>query len=138
LAADIGERLGCGAHLAALRRTAIGPLAVSQAHTLAALELLEADARDERLQPVDFLLADLDAARLQANVAASFVPGAVRGLVWDGRDGESAPMTTRAAFSGFAVRQAMIGSCRCGCLREHKRRSQGMSQCLDHRDIGPL
>ena len=31
LAADIGERLGCGAHLAALRRTAIGPLAVSQA-----------------------------------------------------------------------------------------------------------
>ena len=85
LAADIGERLGCGAHLAALRRTAIGPLAVSQAHTLAALELLEADARDERLQPVDFLLADLDAARLQANVAARLCQG--QSVDWSGTAG---------------------------------------------------
>ena len=31
LARDIGERLGCGGYLAALRRTAIGPYTVSQA-----------------------------------------------------------------------------------------------------------
>lgn len=31
LVADIGERLGCGAHVTALRRTAIGPLTVQEA-----------------------------------------------------------------------------------------------------------
>jgi len=31
LARDIGEKLGCGGYLAALRRTAIGPYTVSQA-----------------------------------------------------------------------------------------------------------
>ncbi len=32
LAADVGEALGCGAHLTALRRTAIGPFDVADAH----------------------------------------------------------------------------------------------------------
>ncbi len=85
LAADIGERLGCGAHLVALRRTAIGRLAVGQAHTLAVLESLEADARDEQLLPVDFLLADLDAAKLQASVAARLCQG--QAVDWAGTAG---------------------------------------------------
>lgn len=38
LAHDFGERLGCGAHLTALRRTAIGPYSVENAWTLDALE----------------------------------------------------------------------------------------------------
>jgi tRNA pseudouridine55 synthase len=38
LADDIGARLGCGAHLAALVRTAIGPYTVEQALTLVALQ----------------------------------------------------------------------------------------------------
>jgi len=38
LAADIGEKLGCGAHLSALRRTRSGPFELAQAHTLDALE----------------------------------------------------------------------------------------------------
>jgi tRNA pseudouridine55 synthase len=38
LADDIGSRLGCGAHLSALVRTAIGPFTLSQALTLPALE----------------------------------------------------------------------------------------------------
>ncbi len=75
LAADVGERLGCGAHLVALRRTAIGPLELHQAHTLAALELLEAEARDQLLLPVDFLLADLVAAKLDARAAARLSNG---------------------------------------------------------------
>ncbi|MBA3944689.1 MAG: tRNA pseudouridine(55) synthase TruB [Herpetosiphonaceae bacterium] len=37
LARDVGAALGCGAHLARLRRTAVGPLAVEQAITLDAL-----------------------------------------------------------------------------------------------------
>jgi tRNA pseudouridine55 synthase len=38
LARDLGERLGCGAHLAALRRVAIGPFSDADAVPVAALE----------------------------------------------------------------------------------------------------
>ena len=82
LAADIGERLGCGAHLVALRRTAIGPLELHQAHTLAALELMEAEARDQLLLPVDFLLADLVAAKLDVRAAARLSNGQT--VEWSG------------------------------------------------------
>ncbi|MBI5107786.1 MAG: tRNA pseudouridine(55) synthase TruB [Rhodocyclales bacterium] len=82
LAADVGERLGCGAHLVALRRTAIGPLALHQAHTLAALEALDAEARDQVLLPVDFLLADLVAAKLDARAAARLSNGQT--IEWSG------------------------------------------------------
>ncbi len=85
LAADIGEHLGCGAHLVALRRTAIGPLAVCRAHTLAELELFEADALDQLLLPVDFLLADLDAAKLEADIAARLCQG--QAVDWAGTAG---------------------------------------------------
>lgn len=34
LARELGERLGCGAHLASLRRTAVGPFTVDEAFTL--------------------------------------------------------------------------------------------------------
>lgn len=42
LVEDIGERLGCGAHVAELRRTAAGPFALTQAKTQA--EVLAAEA----------------------------------------------------------------------------------------------
>lgn len=45
LARDLGFALGCGAHLAALRRTAIGPLRVEEAVTPAALEAAFAEGR---------------------------------------------------------------------------------------------
>ena len=38
---DIGEALGCGAHLSALRRTASGALSLRDAHTLESLAALE-------------------------------------------------------------------------------------------------
>ncbi len=44
LARDLGEALGVGAHLTALRRTRVGPFALAQAKTLAELEVdLDAD-----------------------------------------------------------------------------------------------
>ncbi len=50
LAADIGERLGCGAHLESLRRLRSGPFDVSQALTMDQLEQdAEAGRIDERL-----------------------------------------------------------------------------------------
>ncbi|MDA8259309.1 MAG: tRNA pseudouridine(55) synthase TruB [Betaproteobacteria bacterium] len=85
LAADIGERLGCGAHLAALRRTGIGALDIAQAHTLAMLEELAVEARDALLLPPDALLADLAEARLDAAESARLRHGqAVR---WSAEEG---------------------------------------------------
>ncbi|MCC6656562.1 MAG: tRNA pseudouridine(55) synthase TruB [Rhodocyclaceae bacterium] len=59
LAQDIGEVLGCGAHLAALRRTRIGRLRLADAVTLESIEALPPESRHGLLQPADALLADL-------------------------------------------------------------------------------
>lgn len=102
LAADIGERLGCGAHLAALRRTGIGSLDVVQAHSLADLEALTAEARDALLLPPDSLLASLVEVRLDAADAARLRHGqAVR---WAGEEG------TRLRV--YDAEHAFIGVCR--------------------------
>jgi len=58
LAEDIGEHLGCGAHLTGLRRTAIAGFSLAQAHRLDELEQLSPAARDACLLPVDTLLPD--------------------------------------------------------------------------------
>lgn len=85
LAADIGEHLGCGAHLAALRRTGIGDLDVAQAHSLATLETLTTEARDAVLLPPDALLTALGVARLDLADATRLRHGqAVR---WAGVEG---------------------------------------------------
>ena len=58
LAADIGRDLGCGAHLAELRRTAAGAFKLEQAHTL---EQILARPRAELAQ---WILPIMDVARL--------------------------------------------------------------------------
>jgi tRNA pseudouridine55 synthase len=45
LAHDLGQRLGCGAYLSALRRTAVGPFRIERAHSLAILEQAVRDGR---------------------------------------------------------------------------------------------
>ena len=52
LAEDIGKALGCGAHLAALRRTAVGPLTLDDAVELPVLEGMEIEARRACLRPI--------------------------------------------------------------------------------------
>src|SRR5690242_2830086 len=61
LAADLGEALGCGAHLAALRRTASGGFALADAVTFDALDAMDECALDACLKPVDVLVAHLPA-----------------------------------------------------------------------------
>lgn len=51
LAHDLGQKLGCGAHLAALRRTASGELRVENALTLDAIEALTLPEIERRLIP---------------------------------------------------------------------------------------
>jgi tRNA pseudouridine55 synthase len=75
LAETLGEALGCGAHLAGLRRTGSGPLDVAQALTLDALEALDEPARLALLLPPDRLLADWPALQLDATEAARFLTG---------------------------------------------------------------
>lgn len=73
LAEDLGEMLGCGAHLSALRRTGVGGLDLAQAVTL---EALQADADPARwLQPVDALLSSFPAVHLDAALAQRFAQG---------------------------------------------------------------
>lgn len=52
LAHDIGEKLGCGAHLSALRRTASGSFSVNNALTVDALREMDLDAMTARLHPL--------------------------------------------------------------------------------------
>jgi len=62
LAEDIGEALGCGAHLAGLRRTASGRFRIEHAATLE--ELAEPGKRVRRLLPLPALLEGLPRAEL--------------------------------------------------------------------------
>jgi tRNA pseudouridine55 synthase len=75
LAQDLGELLGCGAHLSGLRRTASGSLRVEQAVTLEALAALDEPARDALLQPADALLQSWPEIRLPDDEAGRFLSG---------------------------------------------------------------
>ena len=67
LVQDIGEELGCGAHLNALRRTGAGPFDLENGITLAELEQLAEEgfeALDARLLPMEYALADWPQVKL--------------------------------------------------------------------------
>lgn len=75
LAVDIGAALGCGAHLAALRRTAIGDFDLADAVTLDRLEAAGEGGRDALLAPVDALVAAFPVVRLDAAAARALLQG---------------------------------------------------------------
>jgi len=75
LADDLGEKLDCGAHLTALRRTVVGALSVDAAWGLEKLEAASDEDRDRMLLPVDRLLAGFVEVRLDASTAARFGHG---------------------------------------------------------------
>ncbi|TAK85738.1 MAG: tRNA pseudouridine(55) synthase TruB [Aquabacterium sp.] len=75
LAQDIGERLGCGAHLIGLRRTGSGGVCLQGAVTLEALLAMTEPERDAYLQPADVLLNDWPDVMLSESEAARFLTG---------------------------------------------------------------
>ena len=75
LAEDIGQALGCGAHLSGLRRTGSGPLSLASAVSLTDLEAMDESSRLALLQPMDTLLADWPALALDAAEAGRFLTG---------------------------------------------------------------
>jgi len=76
LARDIGEALGCGAHLAALTRTASGGFSLEQALTLDEVEALAPADLRERLLPTDVLLQSSPRQNLDLASAQRFLHGA--------------------------------------------------------------
>ncbi|NMG02516.1 tRNA pseudouridine(55) synthase TruB [Azoarcus taiwanensis] len=75
LAIDIGRVLGCGAHLAGLRRTGIGPFDLADALTLESLEAMPEAERMQQLQAVDALLTHLPVLSLDATQAGAILHG---------------------------------------------------------------
>lgn len=80
LAMDIGAALGCGAHLAGLRRTAIGAFQLAAAVSLECLEAAGEGGRDALLAPVDTLVADFPMLQLDAEAARGLLQGRVLSL----------------------------------------------------------
>jgi len=86
LGEDIGEALGCGAHLTRLRRTATGNFTVSQCVTLEALEAMTEEQRQACLLPVDALLERHTVVTLDEENAGRFLSGMRRRGNWPDED----------------------------------------------------
>ena len=71
LAADLGERLGGVAHLAALRRMRVGSFDLSQAHTL---DEIERDPEAAMIEPVE-MMRDLERIDVDAEQARAIAHG---------------------------------------------------------------
>ena len=82
LGEDIGEALGCGAHLSALRRVRTGRFDTTHCITLEALEAMTEAERMACLLPVDALLAQHVAVTLDSDNAARFLSGMRRRGSW--------------------------------------------------------
>jgi tRNA pseudouridine55 synthase len=82
LAEDIGEALGCGAHLGALRRVATGDFGLAHSVTLERLAAMTEDERLACLLPVDALLPGHLVVELGPEDAGRFLSGVRRRGHW--------------------------------------------------------
>ena len=86
LAEDIGEALGCGAHLTALRRVRTGGFGVEECVTLAALEAMSESERLACLRPVESMVPDHMVVTLGVEDAGRFLNGLRRRGTWPDSD----------------------------------------------------
>lgn len=103
LGEDIGQALGCGAHLTRLRRVVTGPFVQAQCVSLAALEAMTESQRLECLLPVDALLGGHATVTLGTDDAGRFLSGMRRRGTWP--DAEQV-----AVYAGD--RHALLGTAR--------------------------
>ena len=82
LGEDIGEALGCGGHLIALRRVQTGPFKVEQCLTLEQLAAMDDEERLSAVAPIDCLLPSHDSVTLDADNAGRFLSGLRRRGSW--------------------------------------------------------
>ena len=102
LGEDIGEALGCGAHLSALRRTATGDFDHSQCITLEALEAMSEEERHAQLLPAESLVAGHSRVTLGMEDAARFLSGLRRRGEWADAAAVAVFGTEPEAFLGTA------------------------------------
>ena len=91
LGEDIGEAIGCGAHLGSLRRLGTGGFEAGQCVTLAALEAMTEPERDACLLPPQSLVAAYPSVTLDADNAGRFLSG-LRRRGEPGQWGADAPL----------------------------------------------
>lgn len=99
LAADIGEALGCGAHLAALRRTRVGTLDIAAAISLDRIEAFPPEERDSLLMPPDGLLRELPEVQLSEMEASRLLHG--QPVRWEGNPANRCRLVGPAGFIGL-------------------------------------
>jgi tRNA pseudouridine55 synthase len=99
LGEDIGNALGCGAHLNALRRIGVGSLTLDGCITLETLMETPETDRTGLLMPVDGLLSSFPAIRLPASLVQRFSHGQRLSL---GKEG--VPLPDPASQPGARVR----------------------------------
>ncbi|MBI3713011.1 MAG: tRNA pseudouridine(55) synthase TruB [Burkholderiales bacterium] len=75
LGEDIGNALGCGAHLNALRRTHVGHLVLENSVTLDQIIAMPEEQRHALLAPVDALLSSFPEVILDEELARRFLQG---------------------------------------------------------------
>lgn len=75
LAVDLGEALGCGAHVSALRRVAVGALGVADAWTIERIAALPEERRHDCLLAADILVQTLPAVDLDEAEGRRFAHG---------------------------------------------------------------
>ena len=106
LGEDIGEAIGCGAHLGSLRRLESGGFVATQCVTLPALEALTEAEREDLLLPPQSLISAYPSVTLGADNAGRFLSG-LRRRGEPGQWGTDAPLvqvfgTDPPAFLGSA------------------------------------
>ncbi len=97
LGEDMGEALGCGAHLSALRRTQTGSFGQARCVSLEALEALTDAQRLALLLPVDALLEGHQRVTLEGDSAGRFLSGVRRRGDW--LDAERIAVYAKAPFA---------------------------------------
>jgi tRNA pseudouridine55 synthase len=105
LGEDIGEAIGCGAHLGSLRRLETGGFEEAQCVTLAALEAMTEAERDACLLPAQSLVSVFPSVTLDADNAGRFLSGLRR----RGEPGQWGPDTAMVQVYG-AHPPAFLGS----------------------------
>jgi tRNA pseudouridine55 synthase len=104
LAEDIGEALGCGAHLIGLRRTAIAHFDLKDAHTLMELEAMADAERDACILPLQSLMPDMPRLELDAVQVQRLAQGQRLGLETGLPDGRVS-LLGPAGFIGVGLLQ---------------------------------
>ena len=104
LGEDIGQALGCGGHLIALRRVQTGPFAIANCLSLPQLEALGEAERLAALKPIDALLPEHTRVTLEPEDAGRFLSGLRRRGHW--------PDMAQVRVYGRAP-QALLGTAHC-------------------------